>query len=92
MTSQIGETGQFEEVLAVGWLVDYFMLQDPGEVVGDEDGVEAGAEGRIDVGARTVADHPGGASLAAMVGGKGAVGIVVLFREDFDGAEVRGET
>ena len=91
MACQVGETSQFEEVLAVGWLVDYFMLEDPGEVVGDEDGVQAGSERRIDVRSRTVANHPGGAGLAAMVGGEGAVGFVVLFGEDLDSGEVRGQ-
>jgi hypothetical protein len=78
-------------VLAGGGLVDNLVLEDPGEVVGDEDGVEAGAEGRVDVRAGAVADHPGGAGLAAVVGGEGAVGFGVLFVEDFDRGEVGGE-
>jgi len=55
-------------VLAGGGLVDYLVLEDPGEVVGDEDGVEAGAEGGVNVGAGTVADHPGAAGFATVVG------------------------
>jgi len=78
-------------VLAVGGLVDDLVLEDPSEVMRDEDGVEAGCEGWVDVGARTVADHPGGAGFTAVVGDEGAVGFVVLFRKDFDGGEVRGE-
>ena len=43
MFRQVGEGGEFEEMLAGGGLVDYLVFEDPGEVVGDEDGVEAGA-------------------------------------------------
>ena len=68
MTGQVGEGGQFEEVLSGGRLVDNLVLEDPGEVVGDEDGVEAGAEGWVDVGAGAVADHPGVAGFATVVG------------------------
>jgi hypothetical protein len=88
---EVGEGVEFEEVLA-GWrLIDRFVFENPGEVVGDEDGVEARAESGVDVGARAVADHPGGAGLAAMMGAEGAVGLGMLFGEDFDGGEVRGE-
>ena len=79
-------------MLASGRLVDDLVLEDPGEVVGDEDGMEAGGESGVDVGARAVADHPGGAGFAAVVGGEREVGFGVLFGEDFDGREVGGET
>jgi hypothetical protein len=75
-------------VLAGGGPVDDLVLEDPGEVVGDEDGVEASAEGGVDVGAGAVADHPGGAGFATVVGRKGDVGVVVFFVEDLDGSEV----
>ena len=91
VASQVGEGGEFEEVLAGGGLVDDLVLEDPGEVVGDEDGVEAGAEGGVDVGAGAVADHPGVAGFAAVVGGEGEVGLVVFFGENLDGGEVGGE-
>jgi hypothetical protein len=78
-------------MLAVRGLVDDLVLEDPGEVVWDEDGVEACRECGVDVGAGAVADHPGVAGLAAVVGDEGAVGVVMFFREDFDGGEVRGE-
>jgi len=91
VVEQIAEGGEFEERLA-GWgLVDYLMLEDPGEVVGDKDGLEASGEGGIDVGAGAVADHPGAMGLAAVVGGEREVGIGVLFGQDFYGGEVGGE-
>ena len=55
-------------MLARGGLVDDLMLEDPGEVVRDEDGVKACGEGGVDVGAGAVADHPGIAGFAAVVG------------------------
>lgn len=78
-------------MLAAGRLVDNLVLKDPGEVVGDEDGVEAGREGRVDVGPGTVADHPGVAALAGVARGDGEIGLVMLFVEDLDGGEVGGE-
>ena len=66
---QVGEAGEFEEVLAGRGLVDDFVLENPGEVVGDEDGVEAGAEGGVDVGARAIADHPGVTGFTGVEGG-----------------------
>lgn len=91
MVEEVGEGFELEQVLAGGRLVDGLVLEDPGEAVGDEDGVESGPEGGIDVRAGAVADHPGGCGVAAMVRGEGEVGFVVFFGEDFDGAEARGE-
>ena len=75
-------------MLAGGGLVDDLVLEDPGEVVGDEDGVKACRESGVDVGAWAVADHPGIGGIAAVVGGEGTVGVVVLFGKDFDCGEV----
>ncbi len=91
VTGQLSEGGQFEKMLPGRGLVDDLVLEDPGEVVGDEDRVEAGRESRVNVRARAVADHPGVVGLAAVLGGEGAVGVVVLFMEDLDGSEVGGE-
>jgi hypothetical protein len=88
---KVGESGQFDEMLAGRGLVDDLVLEDPGEVVGDEDGVEAGAEGGVDVGPRTVADHPGVSDFAGVVGRECDVGVVVLFGQHLDGGEVGGE-
>ena len=55
------------------------MLKLPGVLVWQKDGIETSGESRIDVGFGTVADHPGGGVIAAMAGGKGAVGGLVLF-------------
>jgi hypothetical protein len=66
---KVAEGSEFEELLA-GWrLIDDFMFEHPGEVVRDEDGMQAGGKGRINVRAGAVSDHPGVAGVAAMVGG-----------------------
>ncbi len=75
---------------AAGGLVDYLVLENPGEVVGDEDGVDASAESRVDVGAGTVADHPCVAAVAGMVGDESAVGGGMLLVKDFGRGEVAG--
>ena len=91
VTAQLSERRQFEKMLP-GWgLVHDLVLEDPGEVVGDEDRVDASRESWVNVRARAVADHPGVAGLATVVGDQGAVGVVVLFVEDLDGSEVGGE-
>ena len=91
MNGEIGEGGELEEMLADGWLVDNLVFEDPGEVVGDKDRVKTCREGRVDVGAGTVPDHPGVAGFAAVVGDEATVGVVVLFVEDLDGGEMEGE-
>ncbi len=88
---EFSEGGKLEQMLAGRRLVDDLVLENPGEVVGDEDGVESGGEGWIDVGARAVADHPGVGGLADVVVDERTVGLVVLLGEDLDGGKVRGE-
>ena len=68
------------------------MLEDPGVSVGDEDGMEAGGEGGVDVGAGAVADHPGAGRIAGVAADDLAVGVWGLFGEDLDRGEERRET
>ena len=49
---------EFEQVLALGSGVEGGVFQDPGVFVEEEDGVEAGGEGGVDVALDAVADHP----------------------------------
>ena len=49
VVNEIGEGRQFKEVLPGGRLVDHFVLEYPGEVVGNEDGMKSGGECWIDV-------------------------------------------
>jgi len=72
-------------VLAVRGLVHGLVFEDPGEVVRDKDGVEAGAERGVDIGFGAIADHPCGQGFAGVVVGEAEVGVVVLFGQDLDG-------
>jgi hypothetical protein len=75
-----------------GWrLVHDLVLEHPGKVVRDEDGVEACRQGGINVRAGAVADHPGVAGLTAVVGGERKISFVVFFGENLYGGEVRGQ-
>ena len=56
---EFGEGVEFDEVLAGGGGVDGGVLEDPGVFVEEEDGVESGGEGGVDVAFGAVADHPG---------------------------------
>ncbi len=88
---EVGDLFELEELLA-GWGGgDHLVLQDPGAVVGDEDGVQAGGEGGVDVGLGRVADHPGGGGVEGVAGDELTVGRGVLFREDLHGREEGAE-
>lgn len=89
---KIRKGGEFQKNLTVGRLVDYLVLQHPGEVVRDEDCVEAGGQGGIDVGARAVADHPCRRCFAGVVRRQGEVGFGVFLRQDLNCGEVRCQT
>ena len=91
MLEQIGEGGELEKRLAVGWAVDNFMLEDPGEIVGHEDGVQAGGKRGVDVRARRVADHPRIGTVADVAVYELTVGGLFLFGEDFNCREERLE-
>ena len=69
-------------------MVNIFAFERPGKVVRNEDGIEPGSEGWVDVRLWTVADHPRCATLAAMMRGKAAVSCVVFFGQHFYGAEM----
>ncbi len=69
MACEVGEARQLQEVLPRGRLIDDLVLKNPGEVVGNEDGVQSGRESWVYVGARAVADHPGIACFATVMRG-----------------------
>jgi hypothetical protein len=75
-------------VLAFWRMIDHLVLEHPGEVVWDKNGVEAGGECRIDIGLGTVADHPGGSCVAAVVLAQTAVSGLVFLGKHFDFLEV----
>src|SRR6478735_3400537 len=60
------------------------VLQAPGVVVWDEDGVPAIGERRIDIRFRRVADHPGFGGIERKLAAQLAVGRVILLGHDLD--------
>lgn len=76
--------GKFEECL-VGWrLVDGLVFKNPGEVVWNEYGMEAGREGGVNVRLGAVANHPGGSGFTAMMIGEETICGFILFRQNFN--------
>ena len=68
------------------------MFQYPGVFVEQEDSVEAGGEGGIDVAFGAVADHPTGVRGEFVARDHCLVSRRIFFGDDFDCREVRGES
>ena len=88
MLEELREGLQLEQVLSGRRRFHDLMFQHPGEVVWDEDGVETCPQRRVDIGTWTVADHPCAAGIAAVMGGEGEVGFIVLLGQHLDSFEV----
>jgi hypothetical protein len=84
---EFGEGIEFEQVLALGGEVEGGVLEDPGALVEEEDGAEAGGEGGIDVAFGAVANHPASVRGEFVAGDDGVVGGRVFLGYDFDGGE-----
>src|SRR6187402_1589396 len=57
---EFGEAFQFEQTLTGRRSRNLFVLEDPGKRMTNEDSMQTRGQRWIDVGARTVADHPSG--------------------------------
>ena len=79
------------ELLAWGRGIYCGVFEDPGVLVEEEDRMEAGGEGGVDVAFGAVADHPTGVGRELVAGDDLAVGRGVFFLDDFNGGEVAGE-
>lgn len=91
MKVEVAEGFDLNEALAGGCGVDGVVLEDPGVGVVDVDGVEAGSERGIDVGAGTVADHPRGLAGERVAGADAVISLGILFMGNLDGGEVADE-
>ena len=87
MRSECGKLVEYEELAVWSRCTDFFVLQDPGAVMGDEHGVEVCCQGRVDVGPRTVADHPCRLGQQIVAHSNGAVRIRIFFWNDLDSLE-----
>src|SRR5882724_10997141 len=85
MAAELAEAGEDDEFAGAGG--DGFMLHVPGVLMRNVDGVEADAEGGIDVAARGVADHPAMGFDDFVFRDEAGVRDGVLFVDDFDGLE-----
>ena len=88
MFSELGETAYYQELLAFRGGIYFFVFQDPGIAVGNEDGVHPSGQRGVDIGLGTVADHPGAGVIAFVLAGELGVHRRVLFRHDFGCREV----
>jgi hypothetical protein len=91
IVNEIGKACQLQELPACRRRVHNLALEDPCEIVGDEDGVEPGGERWVDVRAGAVADHPRAGRFAGVVSGDTLVGLGVLLVKDLNGGEVAKE-
>ena len=99
--SRVGQIGQWLEVLHEGGeaveldealrrhgLGEIVVLEHPGIGVMHVDGVQAGGERRVDIGTRTVTDHPCGLRRERVARDDLAIGVRMLLGWDLDGGEV----
>ena len=85
---QVCEGSQLDKLLAGRRVFDDLVLKDPGEVVGQEDRVQAGSQSGVDVGTRRVADHPRVRRIAGVASNEFAVCFLLLLGEHFHCREV----
>ena len=88
MLGKGGETVELDKALWRRGVCKLIMLEHPGVGMMHVDRVKTGGERGIDVGARTVADHPGASGSERMALDDLAIGIGVLLGGNFDGGEV----
>jgi hypothetical protein len=89
MDSEFAEAGEEDEF--AGAALKLLVLEDPGGVVRNEDGVEAGLKSGIDVASRAVADHPAVGLDDFELRDDALVGLRIFFGDNFDGVEISGE-
>src|ERR1700733_342777 len=82
---EFAEGGENDEFADAG--EDGLVLELPGVLVRDVDGVEADLHGGIDIAARAVADHPRGVFYDFVFADEEIVGLGILFADDFDELE-----
>src|SRR3984885_1471569 len=82
---EFAEGGENDEFADAG--EDGLVLELPGVLMRDVDGVEADLHGGIDVAARAVADHPGVVFYDLVFVDEKVVGLGIFFADDFDELE-----
>jgi hypothetical protein len=82
------EAVELDEALRRHGLGEIVVLKHPGIGVMHVDGVQAGGEGRVDIGTRTVTNHPCGVRRERVASDDLAIGVGMLLGRDLDGGEV----
>jgi len=85
VAAELAEAGEDDEFAGAGG--DGFVLHAPSVLVRDVDGVEADAEGGIDVATGAVADHPAVRFYDFVLCDEAGVSDGIFFVDDFDGFE-----
>ena len=85
---KLGEVAQLDQVQTGRRRVEIFVLENPGEMVRNKDGIDTRLERWVDIGARTIADHPGLRADKLMARDELCVGGGYLLAQDFDGTEM----
>src|SRR5271165_4156057 len=82
--AQLGEAAYDEQLLIGRRGIEFFVLKNPGIAMRDENRVQTRSQRGIDVGLRTVANHPGGVvGQVVFVSHAGIYGGILLWN-DFD--------
>src|ERR1700722_7007882 len=85
VAAEFAEGGEDDEFADAG--EDGLVLELPGVLMRDVDGVEADLHGGIDVAGRAVSDHPGGVFFVLVFVDEKVVGLGIFFADDFDELE-----
>jgi hypothetical protein len=83
-----GETLELEEPLGRHGLRELVVFKHPGVRMMDVDGMKTGGERGVDVGTRTIADHPGGLWRERVPRDDLAINFGVLLGRNLDGGEM----
>ena len=83
-----GEAVELDEALRRYGFGEIVVLEHPGIGVMHVDGMQAGGEGRVDIGTRTVTNHPCGLWCERVAGDDLAIGVGMLLGRNLDGSEV----
>lgn len=88
MFAEFGESSYDQQFLPGRCRVDFFVLENPGIAVRDEDCVQSRSQGGIDIRLGAIPDHPGGVAIALVSVGDMRVDLGNLFGHDFRRTEI----
>lgn len=88
MFAQFSEAADDEQLLRSRSRINLFMFQNPGISVGNEYRVQPRGQGRIDVGFRTIADHPGRIMIQAELPDDSRIGICIFLGHHLDDRKI----